>query len=130
VTANAIRPRAATRLTMSPEMEAARKRRLEMTAKEAAEAPAESSAQDAISRIDQMKPELVAPLVVYLCTDEAANVNGRDFLVGGNEVSLMSLPVRERTIYREGGWTVDSLAQVFPSTIGDGLVNPKPAEKA
>jgi 3-oxoacyl-[acyl-carrier protein] reductase len=128
VTANAIRPRAATRLTLSPEMEAARKRRQEMAAA-GTEAP-DSSAQDALSRIDQLKPELVAPLVVYLCTDDAADVNGRDFLVGGNEISLMSLPERERTIFREGGWTVDALAEVFPSTLGDGLVNPKPAENA
>ena len=126
VTSNAIRPRAATRLTLSPEMEAARKRREEM-AKASDEAPA-SSAEDAISRIDQMKPELVAPLVVYLCTDAAANVNGRDFLVGGNEISLMSLPTREKTIYRENGWTLDSLDQVFPTTLGADLVNPRPPE--
>ncbi len=127
VTANAIRPRAATRLTLSPEMEAARKRRQEMAASGQAEEQ-QSSAEDAISRIDEMKPELVAPLVTYLCTDDAANVNGRDFLVGGNEVSLMSLPTRERTIYREGGWTVDALAEVFPGTLGAGLVNPRPPE--
>jgi hypothetical protein len=34
------------------------------------------------------KPEAVASLVVWLCTDDASNVNGRDFYVGGNEVGL------------------------------------------
>jgi len=133
VTANAIRPRAATRMTMSPEMAAARERRAQIAAA-GGEAPAEappaptSSAEDAISRISTMAPELVAPLVVYLCTDAAANINGRDFIVGGNEISLMSLPTRERTIYREGGWDLDSLVRVFPGTLGAGVINPKPPE--
>jgi hypothetical protein len=75
-----------------------------------------------------MAPELVAPLVVYLCLDKAANINGRDFIVGGDEISLVSLPTRERTIYKPGGWDLDSLERVFPSTLGAGVVNPKPAE--
>lgn len=130
VTANAIRPRAATRLTLSPEMEAARQRRQQLAAQAggAAAAPV-SSTEQAVAGISAMAPELVAPLVVYLCMDEAANINGRDFIVGGNEISLMSLPHRERTIYKEGGWDLDSLAKVFPSTLGAGVVNPKPAEK-
>lgn len=126
VTANAIRPRAATRLTLSPEMEAARARRQQMAAQQPA--AQESSAEQAITGIAALAPELVAPLVVYLCLDEAANINGRDFIVGGNEISLMSLPERERTIYKEGGWDVDSLARVFQSTLGAGVRNPKPAE--
>jgi hypothetical protein len=73
-----------------------------------------------------MRPELVAPLVVFLCTEKAANVNGRDFLVGGNEISLMSIPSRERTIYHEGGFTVEILERVFATTLGAGLVNPQP----
>ncbi|MCZ2109930.1 MAG: SDR family NAD(P)-dependent oxidoreductase [Dehalococcoidia bacterium] len=127
VTANAIRPRAATRLTLSPEMEAARARR---QAAAAAGQPVEENPAtgDAISRISSMAPELIAPLVVYLCTDAAADVNGRDFLVGGNEISLMTIPQRERTIYREGGWTLESLEQVFPGTLGAGLVNPQPPQ--
>ncbi len=124
VTANAIRPRAATRLTLSPEMEAARVRRQQAAA---AGNPVENTGVgDAVGAISQMAPELIAPLVVYLCTDAAANINGRDFIVGGNEISLMSQPQRERTIYREGGWTLDTLAAVFPGTLGAGVVNPQP----
>jgi NAD(P)-dependent dehydrogenase (short-subunit alcohol dehydrogenase family) len=126
VTCNAIRPRAATRLTLSPEMEEARRRREE--AAKSGKKTEDSSAQEAVGQIASMAPELIAPLVVYLCTDAAANVNGRDFLVGGNEVSLMSLPERERTIYREGGWNLDALEQVFPGTLGAGLRNPQPPQ--
>jgi NAD(P)-dependent dehydrogenase (short-subunit alcohol dehydrogenase family) len=130
-TANAIRPRAATRLTQSPEMEEARKRREAARASGAPAAQAEdSSAQEALAGMDAMRPELVAPLVVWLCTSKASNVNGRDFLVGGNEISLMSLPERERTIYHEGGFTLDVLDRIFATTLGAGLKNPAAAVAA
>ena len=61
---------------------------------------------------------MVAPLVAYLCTDAAANVNGRDFVVGGDEVSLMTIPSKQATIYRDGGWDLASLERVFPRVIG------------
>jgi hypothetical protein len=70
--------------------------------------------------------EQVAPLVVYLCTDAAAHINGRDFFVMGQEISLMSLPYPERTIVRPGGWDLASLDEVFPRTLGAGLTNPAP----
>jgi len=127
VTANAIRPRAGTRLTLTPELREAMERARAAT-RAGATAPAESSAQSAISMMDELKPEMIAPLVVYLCTDKAANINGRDFIVGGNEVTLMSLPSRERTIYREGGWTLDALDRIFPSTLGAGVKNPMPPQ--
>lgn len=130
VTANAIRPRAATRLTLSPEMEAARARRAQLAAQGQEPATPPTSAEDAIARIASMSPELVAPLVVYLCLPVAANVNGRDFIVGGDEISLMSLPTREKTIYKKGGWDLESLIEVFPGTLGAGLVNPRPPEQS
>ena len=128
VTANALRPRAATRLTLSPEMEAARIRRQQMAAQGGAAAQPASSTEQAVAGISAMAPELIAPLVVYLCTDAAANINGRDFIIGGDEISIMSLPTRERTIYKQGGWDIDSLEKVFQSTLGAGVKNPKPAE--
>jgi NAD(P)-dependent dehydrogenase (short-subunit alcohol dehydrogenase family) len=127
-TANAIRPRAATRLTLSPEMEAARARRQQAPAGGAAAGGADT--ESVMAQMDAMAPELVAPLVVYLCTDAAANVNGRDFVVGGNEVSLVSLPAPERTIYREGGWDLASLEKAFPMAIGRHLRNPQPPQEA
>jgi len=54
-------------------------------------------------------PEKVAPLVVWLCTESASNVNGRDFYVGGDEVGLYPELELERLLYREGGWDLDAL---------------------
>jgi 3-oxoacyl-[acyl-carrier protein] reductase len=55
------------------------------------------------------KPEKVAPLAVWLCTDAASNVNGRDFYVGGDEIGLYPELELERLLYREGGWDLDAL---------------------
>ena len=40
----------------------------------------------------------------------------------------MSLPIRERTIYKQGGFDIDTLEKIFQSTLGAGVRNPKPAE--
>ncbi|MBE7518122.1 MAG: SDR family NAD(P)-dependent oxidoreductase [Thermoflexaceae bacterium] len=120
VTCNAIRPRAGTRLVLSPEM---------MEAAERAKAAGISGPQ--LDGMAELTPEQVAPLVVYLSTDEAAGVNGYDFLVGGGYVSLMSQPEEIRTIWTsEGTWTVDELARKFPNSLGRGLVNPAPIPAA
>jgi 3-oxoacyl-[acyl-carrier protein] reductase len=49
---------------------------------------------------DKSKPEHIAPLVVYLCTDEASNVNWRNFFIGGGSISLYSEPAIIATITR------------------------------
>ncbi len=65
-------------------------------------------------------PGKVAPLVVWLCTDAASKVNGRDFYVGGNEVGLYPELELERLLYRESGWDLDALDNsARDSLIGD-----------
>jgi 3-oxoacyl-[acyl-carrier protein] reductase len=54
-------------------------------------------------------PEQVAPLVVWLCTDAAKNVNGRTFYVCGDEIGLFSEPELALSLSRAGGWDLDSL---------------------
>ncbi|MGK2965861.1 MAG: SDR family NAD(P)-dependent oxidoreductase [Tepidiformaceae bacterium] len=115
VTANYIRPGAATRLTVSEDMAQARERAIAAGLRDPGTGmPAE------------MSPDRIAPLVVWLCTDAAADVNGQDFGVAGNSIGLYSQPTQVNTIYREGGWTLDALDTVFPQTLGRGLVNPMP----
>ena len=114
VTCNAIRPAAATRMTISPEMEAARKKREEQGLS--------PGAFDLMSLV----PEAIAPLVVFLCTDEAANINGRIFFVRSGQISLMTDPEIWRSMHKDGRWTVDELCQLLPQSLGQGLVNPSP----
>ncbi|MCY3883010.1 MAG: SDR family NAD(P)-dependent oxidoreductase [Chloroflexi bacterium] len=127
VTVNAIRPRAGTRLTLSPELREAMQR-ARASRQGGDSGGSETGAEGAVSQMDALAPEMVAPLVVYLCTDSAANVNGRDFVVGGDEVSLMTMPTKQATIHREGGWDLASLERVFPRVIGAEVTNPAPAQ--
>ncbi|HCV00922.1 MAG: 3-hydroxyacyl-CoA dehydrogenase [Dehalococcoidia bacterium] len=132
VTVNAIRPRAGTRLTLSPELrEAMRRARASRQTTNGNSDNSEgndANSGQAISQMDVLEPEMIAPLVVFLCTEAAANVNGRDFVVGGDEVSLMTIPTKQATIHREGGWDLDSLERVFPRVIGTEVSNPAPAQ--
>ena len=57
---------------------------------------------------DQFPPETVSPAVVWLCTDDAKEVSGRQWLVAGNSVSLLSwqlTPIANREL-EAGPWDV------------------------
>ena len=109
VTCNAIRPNAGSRMTLSDEM-----RRTWPPA--------------AIEALERMKPEDIAPLVVWLASDAAANVNGRTFFVQTGTVAIYSEPVQEKALVKVGGWTIDELFQFMPTTVAAGVVNPSPAQ--
>jgi 3-oxoacyl-[acyl-carrier protein] reductase len=60
-------------------------------------------------------PEDIAPLINYLASDEAANINGRVFNVGGPIISLYSEPEVAKTLVKYGGgWTLEELRQQMP----------------
>jgi 3-oxoacyl-[acyl-carrier protein] reductase len=65
----------------------------------------------------------IAPFVVWLCTDAARNVNGHTFEVHGDVISRVAEPVPVRTMFRAGGWDVDSLDVLAPTNLVDGLVD-------
>jgi NAD(P)-dependent dehydrogenase (short-subunit alcohol dehydrogenase family) len=68
-------------------------------------------------------PRKISPLVVWLCTDAAANINGRTFEVWGDTISLLSEPEPERTIVSRDGWDLDSLDAVAPASLAGELSN-------
>ena len=119
VTCNAIRPGAGTRLTLSPEMEDARKRRAERIA--AGQEPDVSRGTGVA-----MDPDDVAPFVVWLATDAAADVNGYDFAVRGGHIGLYSQPTEIKIIDKDGRWTLDELDRLAPMSLAADLVNPSP----
>jgi len=132
VTCNCIRPRAATRLTMTPELMAAWQKRAEtgIAAGPSGGAPSTTAAPDMPLGFDlaSMAPEAISPFVVFLATDEAANINGCTFLVCGGEVHLYSEPQPIKSIYKKGIWTVDELCELVPKSLAAGLVNPAPPQ--
>jgi NAD(P)-dependent dehydrogenase (short-subunit alcohol dehydrogenase family) len=72
----------------------------------------------------QHDPDDVAPFVGFLTSDFASDVNGQFFLVYGGQVSLMSQPRPERSIYHDGGWSLEELAPVARDYLTKGLYNP------
>jgi NAD(P)-dependent dehydrogenase (short-subunit alcohol dehydrogenase family) len=74
--------------------------------------PAETEAEKArIARMQQMGPEKIAPLCVFLLGDAAKDVTGQIFAVRMNEIFLMSQSRPIRSIHRSEGWTYESLAE-------------------
>ena len=74
-----------------------------------------------------MDPDAVGPLVAYLASDEAQNVNGRDFMIRGNAVGLYTIPTVEAQAFGPGErWTNNDMFEVFPKTIGRLLHNEFP----
>jgi len=62
---------------------------------------------------DAFPPEKVSPAVVWLCTDEAKEVSGRQFLVAGNNVSLLSwqiTPIASKD-QRDAPWDVNTIGE-------------------
>jgi 3-oxoacyl-[acyl-carrier protein] reductase len=68
-------------------------------------------------------PDSIGALVTWLCTPAATNINGRDFFVGGEEIAVLSPPVFTNSLFREGGWTLDTLDR-FGATLGKDSPDP------
>jgi NAD(P)-dependent dehydrogenase (short-subunit alcohol dehydrogenase family) len=62
-----------------------------------------------VERFQQMTPEKIAPLVVYLASDRAEGISGQIFAVRNNEVFLFNQPRPIRSIHRSDGWTPQKL---------------------
>jgi NAD(P)-dependent dehydrogenase (short-subunit alcohol dehydrogenase family) len=67
---------------------------------------------------DSFPPDKVSPPVVWLCTDEAKDVTGRQFLVAGNRVSLLSWQLTPLAAKEddEGPWDVEAVGEAILST--------------
>lgn len=59
------------------------------------------SGADAV--IEQL-PEKVADFTAWLCSDEAAHINGRDFRVAGDLINLVDPPKPGAAIHNDGDW--------------------------
>ncbi|MFN8639033.1 MAG: SDR family oxidoreductase [Dehalococcoidia bacterium] len=113
ITANTIAPGANTRMTQSiPESATQLRARAGI-------------AVQARAVTDLRGPDVVAPVITYLCTDQAWNINGKIFHVSGGNVAIGHEEAPLRTITSVGMWTIDQLREKVP-TLMAGLANPAP----
>ena len=117
VTANSIAPRAQTRM-IGAIPESAREIR-------ARGGVASLMGEEDLESVD---PDDIAPFVVYLASDYAANINGQTFLVYSGDVSVVSQPRPMRTIYNEGQWPLDRLAPLAREYLTKDIPNPAPPQ--
>src|SRR4029079_9280657 len=113
VTANAIMPSGATRMIDSTP-------RGQKMFEETGKWPSE------MARGTERDPDNVAPLVVYLASDAAANVNGQVFHSYGYGYTLLEQPHAVRRLEASSRIDPDELARVFPETLGANLKKPPP----
>jgi len=64
-----------------------------------------------VERMQQMGPEKIAALAVYLLGDAAKDVTGQIFAVRMNEIFLMGQSRPIRSVHRGEGWTPQSIAE-------------------
>jgi NAD(P)-dependent dehydrogenase (short-subunit alcohol dehydrogenase family) len=93
VTVNSVAPRARTRMTTSTF--------------EGTDRAGEFAASD--GGFDAMDPGNIAPVVAYLATDAAADINGQVFIVYGAAVGRVRLPRLGEMVTNDGRWTLEAL---------------------
>ena len=106
VRANAIWPGADTRMTATVP-EAARQLRAER-----------GIAQQVTQTVTERRPENVASVVAFLASDEAADITGWTVGISGDRLSLIEDPRPVKTVFCPGGWTLDKVIELWPSSFG------------
>jgi NAD(P)-dependent dehydrogenase (short-subunit alcohol dehydrogenase family) len=110
ITVNAIMPGASTRMTDS----------IPATRMPGGPFRESSSAANTI-----MDPANVAPIVVFLASDEAQYVNGQCFGAMGYRITRYSHLAPERILMGDEPWTVERLSKSFKATLGSDLKPPR-----
>ncbi len=63
-------------------------------------------------------PEDVAPLAVFLASDEAAGITGQCIGLGGDKLALWSHPREVSVAYSNGRWTPEEIAVAWQTAVG------------
>lgn len=67
--------------------------------------------KERVERLKEMTPDKIAPMAIYLLSDQAHEVSGQIFAVRNNEIFLMSQNRPIRSIHRDEGWTPETIAE-------------------
>jgi NAD(P)-dependent dehydrogenase (short-subunit alcohol dehydrogenase family) len=79
--------------------------------------PTETDEQKArVAKLKSLETAKIAPLAVFLASDQAKDVSGQIFCVRANELFIMSQNRPLRSVHRAEGWTAESIAsQAIPA---------------
>jgi NAD(P)-dependent dehydrogenase (short-subunit alcohol dehydrogenase family) len=79
--------------------------------------PTQTPEQQArVEKLKSMETAKIAPLAVFLASDNAKEVSGQIFGVRANEIFLFSQNRPLRSVHRDGGWTPEAVAsQAMPA---------------
>jgi len=110
VTCNAIWPGAATRMTDSIPT---------------GRMPGAGLITSATAAGTTMDPANVPPVIVYLCSDEAAEITGQCFGASGYRITRYTHMKPERVLINNGTWDVEDVFKLFKQTLGIGLEPPR-----
>jgi NAD(P)-dependent dehydrogenase (short-subunit alcohol dehydrogenase family) len=70
-------------------------------------------AKERVEKLSKMDPAHVAPLCVFLASEQAGDINGQVFGVRGKEILLFSQPRPVRSVSSIDGWTPESIANSY-----------------
>ncbi|PKN81698.1 MAG: 3-hydroxyacyl-CoA dehydrogenase [Chloroflexi bacterium HGW-Chloroflexi-9] len=121
VTCNAIAPGAATRMTQSVPEASRQLRAAAGIQTGGTAAPVQQSVYAGLR-----EPEFVAPMVAYLASDDAWDINGYIFNVSGGTVSVAHHPVASRTVFKPGLWELSELDDAVQNVLMKDINNPAP----
>ena len=110
VTCNAIWPGAATRMTDSIP---------------AGRMPGAGLITSATAAGTTMDPANVPPIIIFLCSDEAAEITGQCFGASGYRITRYTHMKPERVLINNGPWDVEDVFKLFKQTLGVGLEPPR-----
>ena len=65
--------------------------------------------EERLKGLRMLTPDKIAPVAVFLASDDSKEVNGQILAVRGNEVFVMSQPRPLRSVHRSEGWTPETL---------------------
>jgi 3-oxoacyl-[acyl-carrier protein] reductase len=122
ITANAMCPSADTRMTLTEAVKANRKRRFE---------------QGLMTRAEYERtliprgPEFIAPMVVYLCLDQADYINGQVFHVEKGRINTYYWGEDYKSLHKggDGMFTLDELIEDVPTSLMNGITPVVPPVK-
>jgi NAD(P)-dependent dehydrogenase (short-subunit alcohol dehydrogenase family) len=122
ITANAICPSADTRMTLTEAVKENRRRKFE-----AGLMTKEQYDRTLVPR----GPEFIAPMVAYLCLDEADYINGQVFHVERGRINTYYFGEDFKSLHKgdDGMFTIDELIETVPASLMSGIVPVVPPVK-